>query len=63
MSPRQADAIIKAGKPVTVHNAGFGETFTAIFVKRDRWNIYSSDGGKFDRGELEIVSQEDTVIN
>lgn len=49
MTPRQADKIIKAGKPVTVTNAKYGETFTAIFIKRDRTCIESADGGKFHR--------------
>ena len=41
MTPREADKIIKAGKPVTVHHSYFNETFTAIFTKRDRSSIYA----------------------
>jgi hypothetical protein len=52
MTPAQADRIIKLGKPVTVTNRHFNETFTRVFVSRDRWNITSEQGEKFDRGEL-----------
>lgn len=55
MNTREADKIIKAGKPVTVHNPVYAETFTVKFVRRDRYNLYSENGGKFDRAELKIV--------
>ena len=54
MTPKQADKIIAAGKPVTVHNKHFNETFTATFVRRDRTRIYSNSGGIFDRAELDV---------
>lgn len=57
MTPKQADKIIATGKPVTVTARHFKETFTAIFVRRDRRSIESADGGKFDRADLEIVSE------
>ena len=41
MTPREADKIIKAGKPVTVHDSLYKETFKAIFTRRNRWNIYA----------------------
>jgi len=56
MTGRQADKIIKAGKPVTVHNAIYNETFTTLFTERDRYNIYSVNGHIYDRVELQIVS-------
>lgn len=56
MNTKLADKIIAQGKPVTVHNARFQETFTALFVSRDRYSIYTSDGRVFDRGELELVT-------
>ncbi len=57
MTPREADKIIKAGRVVTVSNIRRpNEKFSRFFVKRDRWNIYSADGGVFDRGELELVT-------
>ena len=56
MTPRDADKIIKYGKPVTVHNTHFDETFTKVFVKRTRYLIMSADGGVFERDELEIVA-------
>jgi hypothetical protein len=59
MTPRQADKLIKDGKPVTVRNTFYDETFTAVFVRRDRWNVYTEDGC-YDRGELELVSEETT---
>ena len=55
MTTREADKIIKQAKPVTVHNSHWDETFTATFVKRDRYLIYSEDGGVFERDELEVV--------
>ena len=55
MSPKQADKIIKAGKPTTVHDTFRNETFTKTFISRDRWDIFSSDGGVFDRGELDVI--------
>ncbi len=58
MTPRQADAIIKKGKPVTVHAPISDETFVATFIRRDRWSIYSSIGGVFDRGDLVIVKSQ-----
>ena len=57
MTPRKADQIIKKGKPVTVHNAIYNETFTRLFIRRDRRNIYSSDGGVFDRSDLEVIKE------
>jgi len=56
MTPRQADRVIKAGKPVTVYNSHWDETFTAVFVSRNRRMIMSADGGVFHRDELELVN-------
>jgi hypothetical protein len=73
MTPGKADQIIKKGEPVTVHNSRFNETMTVVFIRRDRWSIYSlawdgegysapitdrNPGGVFDRGDLEIVEPE-----
>jgi len=55
MTTREADKIIKKGEPVTVHNAFYNETFSARFVRRDRYRLYSDDGGIYERNELEIV--------
>lgn len=57
MTPKQADKIIAAGAPVTVRHVS-GETFTKVFTARDRRGIESSDGGKFERADLEIVNGE-----
>ena len=57
MTPKQADKLIREGKPVTVHNAHFDETFVAVFVSRTRRTITSQDGGIFDRSELEIMGE------
>lgn len=56
MSIRQADKIILANVPVTVRNTVYGETFTRTFTRRDRYSIYSNDGGVYDRAELEILT-------
>lgn len=55
MTIYQANKIIESGNPVTVHNSLYNETFTCTFVSRSRYNIMSSDGGVYDRGDLEIV--------
>lgn len=57
MTTREADQIIKRGKSTTVYNKIFDETFTTIFISRDRYNLYSADGGVYDRSELVIVKQ------
>ncbi len=61
MSPREADKIIKAGEKVAVQiKPGLpfgGEPFTALFVRRDRWNIYTNEGCVFDRGDLVLAGQ------
>ncbi len=54
MTIKEADKIIKAGQPVTVHNSHFNETFTTTFIYRDRYYICSADGN-FERADLEIV--------
>ena len=57
MTPRQADKLIKAGKPVTLHNAFYDETMTdVVIVRRDRWNIYLADGAVMDRGDCEVIA-------
>ena len=61
MTPKQADKAIETGKEITVHNPHYNETFTKLFIRRDRWNIYSADGGTFDRGDLNIVTQQEEM--
>jgi len=56
MTPKQADKIIKAGKPVTVRTK-YNETFTDTFISRDRWLIRSATG-TYDRGDLELITTE-----
>lgn len=58
MTPAQADRIIAEGKPVTVHNPKYGETFTVTFVRRDRHSIYAQGGGVFDRADLQITNEK-----
>lgn len=55
MTTKQADRIIKAGNVVAVRDKQFGTCFTALFIRRDRYNIYTQDGGIFDRASLELV--------
>jgi len=59
MTPREADKIIKAGQPVTVRNTVWNEQFTVVFVGRDRWNMFTDQGGVMDRGELVVVPPQD----
>ena len=54
MTTQQADKIIKSGKPTIVHNEFYRETFSAVFVRRDRRLIYSADGGVFERADLQL---------
>lgn len=56
MTPKQADKLIKAGKPVTVRSKHWGDEFTTTFFKHDRWYIYS-EHGEFVLQDLEIVNQ------
>jgi len=57
MTPRQADKLIAGKTPVTLHNTHFNETFgPVIIIGRDRWNVFTTDGGTYDRGELEVVA-------
>jgi|PlaIllAssembly_1097288.scaffolds.fasta_scaffold110950_3 hypothetical protein len=56
MTPRQADRIIKAGLPVRVRDR-YGDEWTATFVRRDRWSIYT-ETGSYDRGDLVLLEQE-----
>ena len=57
MTPREADRLIKAGKPVKLYDKRYRECVVVTIVCRDRWNIYtaSASGGKYDRGEMEVV--------
>lgn len=55
ITPRIADRLIRNGRPVTVTNERYRETFTTTFVKRDKYSIYSADGGVYDRKELTIA--------
>ena len=57
MTPRQADRAIKSGKPVTLHNARFNETFVAVIVGRDRYTVTTSTGGRFERNELVMLPE------
>ena len=59
MTPRQADKLIKAAKPVNLTNTAYGETFTATITHRDRWNLYMNYNGRqvvIDRQETEIAA-------
>ena len=57
MTTRQADKLIKDGKPVTIHNTFYCETATVTLVSRDRWNVRTECGMVLDRGELEIIQE------
>ena len=54
MTTKQADKVIADRKPVTVRSKHFNETFTAVFVSRDRFSIRTVDG-VYDRSDLTIV--------
>ena len=58
MTPQQADKLIAEGKPVTVHNTVYDETFTVTLFWRDRFNVYGTEGQVFDRAELELAANE-----
>lgn len=57
MTPREADRIIKKGQPVWVRSY-LNDVFEAVFVRRDRRNIYTADGGTFSRDDLQILPTE-----
>jgi hypothetical protein len=62
MTPRQADKIIKAGKPVRLRHK-LGEESTLLVTHRDRWNLYGQYvGGEYDgrfftvdRGDMDLA--------
>jgi len=56
MTPKQADKLIAQGSAITVRSREYQETFTAVFIKRDRRSIETSTGGLFDRADLEIIT-------
>lgn len=56
MTSKQADKLIRSGEKVTVVNSFYNEEITTVFISQDRHNVYSIDGGKFDRAELTIKS-------
>jgi len=55
MTTKQADKLIAAHGAVTVKSKAYGETFTALFIKRDRHNIYTMSG-VFDRSDLDLAN-------
>ena len=55
MTTKQADKIIRTGAPVTVRSSHTGETFNAVFIARDRYDIRSATGGIYDRADLTVV--------
>jgi len=55
MTTKEADRIIRAGAEVMVRSLTYEEVFFAVFVRRDRHNIYSSAGGQYDRADLELA--------
>ena len=56
MTPRQADKLIADGARVTLRSRAFDETFSATPARRDRRNLYTVEGGCFDRADLEVVN-------
>lgn len=56
MTTNQADKLIKSGKPVTLYNKVYDETFTVTLVRRDRYNVYGDEGQVFNRPDLELRS-------
>ena len=56
MTTKQADQLIRAGKPIKVRDTFYQITFTFLPVSRDRWNIRGSEGQVFDRGQLQLVA-------
>jgi len=58
MTTRDADNAIKSGAPVRVCWPKYGpDQADIIIVRRDRWNLYTADGQKFDRGEVQLIQQ------
>lgn len=54
MTTKQADRIIKNGKPGVVKLVRFpGVEITITIVKRDRWTVTGSNGERFERSDLE----------
>jgi len=54
MTTKQADRAIKSGEPIAVEWPDFRSHATIVIVRRDRHNIYTADGGKYDRADTVI---------
>lgn len=54
MTAQQADKLIAAGKPVTLHNVVYGEVFVATIVRRDGAYLYLKHG--------EIIHRQDCAV-
>lgn len=57
MTPKQADNLIRIGKPVLLRHTPTGDQGTILIIRRDRWNLYGSNGEVVDRKDLEVVSE------
>lgn len=58
MTTKQADKLIADRKLITVKSKYYDEQFTVVFNRRTRFNIYTVDGGCFDRKDLELVKED-----
>jgi hypothetical protein len=59
MTTKQADKAIESGKYVRVCWPKYGpfEVSEIRIIRRDRFNIYTSDGAMYDRKDTELVTK------
>ena len=56
MTTKQADKLILSGQAAIVRWPHYGpETASIRIIRRDRWDLYCTDGAIYDRGETELV--------
>lgn len=55
LTVKQADKLIDQKQERTFHNAKYQETFNALLVSRDCWNVTSSTGQVYSRDEITLV--------
>jgi hypothetical protein len=60
VTTREIDKLIKADKSVQVYFPEYRETAILHIIRRDRWNVYTDNGGKFDRSDMELIIEENT---
>ena len=62
MTAREADRTIASGQPVRVVWPLYHESGIITIARRDRYNIYTADGGVYDRADTELVKPIPPIV-